>query len=260
MEALLREGTHSCKVRQTPSGAPRRAGVKTNPQQRALCVHMELAVGCVATTTSASGERERAEASAPHGHGNGLASRFRDRVQARRVKQRGGGERWETLRSLGEAVAALEQGAGSSFLQTPAASAIRTYAMERANLPDASREELVAFLSSSEEGRYAPQSGEITGILKQMGDEMSADLADDTKQENDAIKNYEELTAAKEKEALHMGTVGGLEAAVSFADLVPLGAMLGSGCRRRCGGLLEIHRRPSRLRLGAAPVHVEDCR
>merc|ERR1712194_771963 len=48
--------------------------------------------------------------------------------------------------------------------------------------------------------KYAPQSGEITGVLKQMGDTMAADLADTTKTEETAIANYNALVAAKTKE------------------------------------------------------------
>ena len=43
---------------------------------------------------------------------------------------------------------------------------------------DIDREDLTAFLSN--DASYAPQSGAITGILKQMGDTMSASLADAT--------------------------------------------------------------------------------
>jgi len=103
--------------------------------------------------------------------------------------------------AIAKAVTALEKGAsGSAFLQTPAALLVKTWAMERATLPDESREELLAFLSGGQGAGYVPQSGEITGILKQMGDEMSKDLADATAAETTAIQVYEELMAAKKKE------------------------------------------------------------
>merc|ERR1719261_1350975 len=63
---------------------------------------------------------------------------------------------------------------------------------------DYDREELTSFLSNDQ--NYAPQSGQITGILKQMNDRMNADLAEATGTENAAIKAYNELMAAKEKE------------------------------------------------------------
>merc|ERR1719181_1198953 len=47
---------------------------------------------------------------------------------------------------------------------------------------------------------YAPQSGEIFGILRQMKDTFEATLADSQKEENASQKAYEELKAAKEAE------------------------------------------------------------
>merc|ERR1719382_1654308 len=72
--------------------------------------------------------------------------------------------------------------------------------MEHANMPDAARQELLSFLSGSE--GYVPQSGEIVGILKQMDDEMTADLTQATEEEDAAIQAYEGLMAAKTKEVI----------------------------------------------------------
>merc|ERR1712156_573990 len=58
----------------------------------------------------------------------------------------------------------------------------------------------VAFLPEGQGTEYAPQSGQIVGILKQMGDEMAAGLAEATKAEEAAIAIYEKLMAAKKKE------------------------------------------------------------
>merc|ERR1719181_587850 len=66
------------------------------------------------------------------------------------------------------------------------------------NMMDADRQDVLAFLSGSSD--YAPASGEITGILKTMGDEMKADLADAVAKEEEAVAAYEELMAAKKKE------------------------------------------------------------
>jgi len=60
------------------------------------------------------------------------------------------------------------------------------------------REMLTAFLSQSQ--GYAPQSGQILGILKQMKDTMEATLAEVTAAEEEAIKNFDGLMAAKKKE------------------------------------------------------------
>ena len=65
-------------------------------------------------------------------------------------------------------------------------------------MPEADQEEVTAFLAQGT--NYAPQSGEIIGILKQMGDTMAATLSDDTSTEQAAIKTYEGLMHAKTKE------------------------------------------------------------
>ena len=67
-------------------------------------------------------------------------------------------------------------------------------------LVDVDREDLTAFLSGGSNNGYAPQSGAITGILKQMGDTMSATLKDVTATEEEAKKTYDELTKAKTAE------------------------------------------------------------
>merc|ERR1719207_184176 len=70
--------------------------------------------------------------------------------------------------------------------------------MAKNDMTDYDREELTAFLSNN--AQYAPASGQIVGILKQMTDTMNADLAEATASEQAAIKAYNELMAAKEKE------------------------------------------------------------
>merc|ERR1719222_469265 len=63
---------------------------------------------------------------------------------------------------------------------------------------EADRDEIVSFLSGTSE--YAPQSGEIVGILKQMADEMGAGLKEAMAAEDAAVKGYKALMAAKTKE------------------------------------------------------------
>merc|ERR1719492_503637 len=67
-----------------------------------------------------------------------------------------------------------------------------------ADMSTADREMLTAFLSQG--AGYAPQSGQIIGILKQMKDTMEATLADVIKTEEEAIKSFDALMAAKKKE------------------------------------------------------------
>merc|ERR1712066_399137 len=61
------------------------------------------------------------------------------------------------------------------------------------------KEEVLAFLSGG--SKYAPQSGQIVGILKQMADTMAANLAAITADEEKAIAAYNELMDAKTKES-----------------------------------------------------------
>jgi len=104
------------------------------------------------------------------------------------------------IAAIGKAVAALEKGMAGSFLQSEAAATLSKLVKGKEDMIDADRQELTAFLEGTQSSDYAPQSGEITGILKQMGDSMSKDLADATADEESAIKSYDGLMAAKTKE------------------------------------------------------------
>merc|ERR1719499_2029330 len=88
-----------------------------------------------------------------------------------------------------------------AFLQTDAARTLKAIISRKTDLlMDDDRQDLMAFLSNSQGTEYAPQSGQIVGILKTMGDEMAAGLAEATKAEEAAIASYEKLMAAKKKE------------------------------------------------------------
>jgi len=104
------------------------------------------------------------------------------------------------LAALGKAITAIENGMAGGFLQTTAASGLRKFIMLKAELPDETRQEVLSFLSGKLGEDYAPQSGQITGILKQMEEEMAKGLDEATTAENEAIKNYEALMSAKKKE------------------------------------------------------------
>jgi len=104
------------------------------------------------------------------------------------------------LGALGKAIPAIEGGMKGSFLQTNAALVLRRFAMEKAVLQDETRQELLEFLSTKNVEEYAPQSGQITGILKTMEEEMDKALADARTAEEEAIKSYDALMAAKGKE------------------------------------------------------------
>jgi hypothetical protein len=95
------------------------------------------------------------------------------------------------------AITAISKGMEGSFLQTAAGQRLQQLVLVQ-DMTDYDREELTAFLSNKE--GYAPSSGEIVGILKQMKETMEKTLAEITKVEEEAIKAYEGLMAAKTKE------------------------------------------------------------
>lgn len=100
--------------------------------------------------------------------------------------------------ALTKAVAAIEKGMGGAFLQTRNVMPLRKLLIDRDDLTDFDREQLASFLSGS--SRYAPKSGEIVGILKQMNDTMSKELAEATAAEEEAIATHKEMIEAKKKE------------------------------------------------------------
>jgi len=86
----------------------------------------------------------------------------------------------------------------STTLAVEAATALRALVLKSNKLDRYGRETLTEFLSSS--SGYAPASGEIVGILKQLLEDMEGDLKEATDTENAAIAEFEALVAAKEKE------------------------------------------------------------
>jgi hypothetical protein len=105
------------------------------------------------------------------------------------------------MAAIAGAVAALEKGMAGAFLQTGAASVLKKLADANQDMPEDSREALLAFLQGNPFSQgYAPQSGQITGILKELSDDMGRDLAAATKVEEEAIATYGELMSAKTKE------------------------------------------------------------
>jgi septal ring factor EnvC (AmiA/AmiB activator) len=98
--------------------------------------------------------------------------------------------------AMKKAIAALEKGVAGAFLQTTAASIVRKISLD-VDMSAADRDVLSSFLSEKQTSEYAPQSGEIIGILKQMLDTMEGDLADTVAAEEKAIANYDALMKAK---------------------------------------------------------------
>jgi len=99
-----------------------------------------------------------------------------------------------------KAIAALERGMEGGFLQTSAAGVLRGL-VSQASMNEDDRSTLMSFLSGPAYGAgYAPQSGQITGILKQMLDEMTSDLKDATAAEKKAIQEYAQLMDTRQAE------------------------------------------------------------
>jgi len=99
------------------------------------------------------------------------------------------------IAALKKAIAALEKGTyGAGFLQTGEASVLRKLSIT-ATLSGEDRSMLAAFLSggSVSQQEYTPQSQEIIGILKQMLDEMIADLKDEEDAEASEASSYKEV-------------------------------------------------------------------
>jgi len=102
------------------------------------------------------------------------------------------------IAAIAKAVAALEKGMTGAFLQTQAASVLRILVENDGKMLDVDRDDLTSFLSGTTE--YAPQSGQILGILKQMGDTMTNTLQDVTNSEHESIATYDALMKAKTAE------------------------------------------------------------
>merc|ERR1719343_71622 len=90
---------------------------------------------------------------------------------------------------------------------------------------DDDRKQVLAFLSGGESSEYAPASGEIVGILKQLMDTMAKGLSEEIATEKAAVAAFEELAAAKKKEiealtgAIEAKTMQSGELAVSIVEM-----------------------------------------
>jgi len=104
------------------------------------------------------------------------------------------------LDALRKAVAALEKGMAGSFLQTAAAGMLQALVKGMPDIANSDRQEVLAFLSGQQGSDYAPASGEIVGIMKQMIDEMMKDQEELIATEKAAVESYKGLMAAKQKE------------------------------------------------------------
>merc|ERR1719473_2087860 len=137
---------------------------------------------------AAKADRKEAEAAVAE------ATALREKEEAEYAKV--SGDFKTNIAAMGKAVAAIEGGAGGSFLQSSAVPLLRKISINM-DLNPGDRDVLSAFLSTSDS---QGNSGEITGILKQTKDTMEADLADATAKEEEAIKSFDAMSKAKAKE------------------------------------------------------------
>merc|ERR1719456_2170779 len=103
------------------------------------------------------------------------------------------------IAAMGSAIPALEKGmGGAALLQLPGASGLHKLVESYPNMDPMDRRNALAFLEES--GDYAPQSGQIVGILKAMKDDMEASLKEAVADEDKAVAGFGDLKASKEKE------------------------------------------------------------
>jgi len=130
------------------------------------------------------------------------------------------------INAMGKAITAIDNGmAGGGFLQTNTAQALKKLVLTNSNLLEADRQDIMAFLSGGHGGQYVPGSGQISGILKTLNDEMSKTLAETKATEAAAVSSFDALMAAKTKEveanthAIEVKTVRVGELAVSIVQM-----------------------------------------
>lgn len=103
------------------------------------------------------------------------------------------------IAAMGGAIVAIEKGMGE-FLQMKEAASLKKVVLSKREIPDVDRQDLLAFLSGKNTDGYAPASGQIVGILKQLKERTEKDLADATEEEAGSIKDFDGLMVAKKKE------------------------------------------------------------
>merc|ERR1719199_2242527 len=103
------------------------------------------------------------------------------------------------IAAMKKAIAALEKGMGS-FLQMPSnmVSRVETAVERSSTVDDFQKQDIMALLQGKQ--GYSPQSGQITGMLKAMLDEMSGDLKTTNSDEATAAQGFADLKAAKTSE------------------------------------------------------------
>jgi len=114
----------------------------------------------------------------------------------------------QSIDGLASAIKVLSKHNGASFLQVDIQGAVSTIQYQVAKnakllegvLTHTERKKIAAFIQSSSTEKYAPQSGEIFGILEQMKESFESNLAELQKEEASNVKAFGELKTAKTEE------------------------------------------------------------
>jgi len=101
------------------------------------------------------------------------------------------------IKALHAAIKVL-QGKGGSFLQRDTAETLRMMVSQNVE-NHADRAFIFSFLSNDRE-QYAPRTGEILGVLKQLLVDMQDQLQEAENKESDAVTTFEDLVGAKRQE------------------------------------------------------------
>jgi len=109
------------------------------------------------------------------------------------------------IAALSSAIPAIEKGmGGAALMQLPKAAQLKKLVESSTSIIEIDRERVISFLSGksddTEAGDYAPASGQIVGILKQMKDQMESSLSEATAEETSGAAAFENLKAAKNSE------------------------------------------------------------
>jgi len=143
-------------------------------------------------------------------HKSDRANAKQDLAKASKIREKeheaylaAAGDTKENIDATNQAIGALEKGmAGNSFIQSPVASKLKALIQRSESIQEkmdqSDRETLMNFLQAS--GDYAPASGQIVGILKNMKDEMDKSLGGIVADEESAAKSFVDLKGAKQKE------------------------------------------------------------
>mmetsp|Transcript_30355 Transcript_30355/g.53345 ORF Transcript_30355/g.53345 Transcript_30355/m.53345 type:complete len:714 (+) Transcript_30355:59-2200(+) len=104
------------------------------------------------------------------------------------------------IAALTKAISSIESGMVGAFIQSSSAQALRRLIVDRADMSDFDRQMVSSFLGAGSRQGYAPASGQIVGILKEIKDTMTKDLTGEKATEAASIASFEALIAAKKKE------------------------------------------------------------